>query len=312
MTRPRKILITGATGRVAGPVALSCARDSEVWALARFSDPATKAELEAAGVRTFVWDMAEGSLDGLPDDFTHVMHAALLAERGDDFDKAVEQSCRPVAALMGHCRRAEAFLFVSTTAVYNVLEPGRLHRETDPIGGTSGGGHPPTYAAGKISAEGAVRALSHALQIPTTIARLSMQCGGTAGVPAWRGGAPAFYYKAIRDGRPVPVRPQRDDYCSLHHIDDIVRQVPLLWDVASVPTTVVNWGGDDRVSAREMIEHIGQLIGVAPTYLETEAAFGMVALDPTRRQSLIGRCKVDWRTGLARMLEEQKQLEAAA
>ena len=167
-------------------------------------------------------------------------------------------------------------LFISSTAVYNLLEPGRLHRETDPIGGTSGGGHPPTYAVVKMSAEGAVRALSHALRVPATIARLTMQYGGTGGRAEWRGGAPAWYYKAIRNGRPVPVRTQGDDYCSLHHIDDIVRQVPLLWDVASIPATVVNWGGEEAVSLRGMAEHIGSLIGVPATFVETEAAFGMV------------------------------------
>ena len=73
MLQDRKILVTGATGQIAGPIAENFAKDNEVWCAARFSDPKRKAELEAIGVKTCLWDMDSGDASMLPDDFTHVV-----------------------------------------------------------------------------------------------------------------------------------------------------------------------------------------------------------------------------------------------
>ena len=53
----RKILVTGGTGQIAGPIAEDFARHNEVWIAARFSNPDRKAQLEALGIKTCVWDM---------------------------------------------------------------------------------------------------------------------------------------------------------------------------------------------------------------------------------------------------------------
>ncbi len=55
-----KILITGATGQVANPVAKALARDNEVWAVARFGSAKARADLEAADVHCAVVDLAAG------------------------------------------------------------------------------------------------------------------------------------------------------------------------------------------------------------------------------------------------------------
>jgi len=294
------------------PVILRLAREAEVWGAARFSDPALKVELEAAGVRTFVWDMVEGSLEGLPDDFTHVLDTALInPSMSRDFEWLVDVSCRAIARLMTHCRRARAFTHLSSVAVYGRLEIGHLYKETDPIWGLSSATFAPTYAAIKIASEAAVHTLAHALQLPSTIARVNMQYAGGPGTSqsGARAGVPGQYYEAIRAGRPISVRPNGDDISSLIHIDDLVRQAPMLWDIARVPATLVNWGGDDAVSAREVAKYIGELAGLPVNFMESDGATGMIPNDPTRRQSLIGRCEVNWRDGLARMVAELKAAE---
>jgi UDP-glucuronate 4-epimerase len=306
MTEQRKVLVTGATGRLGMPVCLSLAQDHEVWGAARFADQEGRERLEAGGVRTFRWDMTGGSLDGLPRDFTHVLHGALHADH-DDFEGSVAVACRSAGMVMEHCRAARSFLFVSSSAVYSRLEPGHLHRETDPLGGTSTPAWGPAYAVSKLSAEGATRALSVALGLPATIARLSVQYGGTGGAFRGRGGMPGRFHRLITSGRPVPVRPSADDYCSPLHIDDIVRQVPLLWAVAAVPATVVNWGGDQAVSIRELTKLISDLAGLPVKLEKTDQAAGMVALDPGRRRDLIGYCTVDWRDGIDRLVAEQSR-----
>ena len=79
-----KILITGATGQAFGPVAEDLARaGNEVWCIARFGDPARRLELEKAGITTAVWNMGTDSLDHIPGDFTHVLHAATLRSSDD-------------------------------------------------------------------------------------------------------------------------------------------------------------------------------------------------------------------------------------
>ena len=59
--RDARILVTGATGQVAFPVALALAGDNDVVAVARFSDGAKRARLEAAGVECVAVDLARGS-----------------------------------------------------------------------------------------------------------------------------------------------------------------------------------------------------------------------------------------------------------
>ena len=67
------------------------------------------------------------------------------------------------------------------------------------------------------------------------------------------------WVSTIRAGDPVFVNPH-DNYASPLHIDDIIRQVPELRRVASVPVTVLNWGNDDCVSEREMIAYVSEVI----------------------------------------------------
>jgi UDP-glucuronate 4-epimerase len=297
-----KILVTGATGKVALPVIEALSGENEVWAAARFSDSRLRERVEAAGAHPYVWDMTSRSdLKGLPTDFTHVLHAALLAEY-ENFERAIAATCESTGVLMRHCVSASAFLFVSSSVVYGRLEPGHPHEETDPLGGTSTPAWGPAYASTKIAAEGAVRALSAALGVPTTIARLSVQYGGDGG-PSWaRGGMPAKFERLIRSGRPVPVRKEGDDFCNLIHVDDIALQVPLLWEVASSPPTIVNWGGNDIASARDIASYIAELIDKPVEFEETDAAAGMIALDITKRERLIGPCSVPWREGIARLV----------
>src|SRR5689334_2186473 len=101
--RGRKILITGATGQTFRPVAQALAADNEVWCLGRFGDADAEAALKGAGITTHRWDMGVEGLEGLPDDFTHVLHAATL--RGtDDPDQVISVNAVGTGMLMTHCR----------------------------------------------------------------------------------------------------------------------------------------------------------------------------------------------------------------
>ena len=81
-----KILVTGATGQVALPVALALAPDNEVWASARFTDATARARLEAAGVNCARVDLVRGNLSALPQGFTVVLNFAVVKSGRWDVD----------------------------------------------------------------------------------------------------------------------------------------------------------------------------------------------------------------------------------
>lgn len=291
MVTGEKILVTGVTGQVARPVAEALAERNEVWGVGRFGDPGIEAALHVRGIRTWRWDMGGDDLDGLPDDFTYVLHAAMHRGDGTDFDTAMEVNCAGTARLMTHCRRAKAFLHVSSGGIYDPPDRERPVAETDPLGGRL----PwlPTYPVAKLATEGAVRALAATLGLPTTIARLNIAYG-----PYGHGGVPMLFLRRLLAGQPVEVPRQGDDWCNPIHTDDVARQVPLLWKAASVPAVVVNWGGDEAVTLREVAEHVAGLAGVEARFVPSDASRGTVAFDNTKRRALIGDCHVGWREGL--------------
>jgi len=71
-----KILITGATGQVAKPVAKALAADNEVWAVARFGNARARKDLEDSGVHCAVVDLAAGDYSAVPLDVTCGLHFA--------------------------------------------------------------------------------------------------------------------------------------------------------------------------------------------------------------------------------------------
>jgi nucleoside-diphosphate-sugar epimerase len=295
MLSDRKILVTGATGQVARPIAERLAQDNEVWCAARFSDPTLKEEVERLGIKTVQWDLAAQDNSNLPTDFTHVMHAAafMLTE---DHEAAVRVNAEGTGLLMAHCRQAESFVFVSAFAVYKTQEPRHAYTETDPLGNVTA--YATAYPIGKIATEGAVRAAAHILDLPVTIARLNIAYGASG-----HGGVPVQYFDQMQRGLPIAVPPGRGNYGSPISEDDLATQGSgPLFDIASVPATIVNWAGDDIVSATDLCDYLGEISGIEPRYEEDELAYDFFASDNTRRESLIGRCQVNWRDGVRRTI----------
>ena len=155
---------------------------------------------------------------------------------------------------MAHCREAQAFLHCSSTGVYEAAG-GSPQRETDPLGDN----HRvmmPTYSISKIAAEAVVRTTCRLFEVPTTIARLNVPYGDG-------GGWPAFHLALMLAGRPVPVHPDGPSRFNPIHEDDIVATLPAMLEAASVPATIVNWGGDEETSIEAWCEYMGELVGVA-------------------------------------------------
>ena len=291
MLQDRKILVTGATGQIAGPIAENFANDNEVWCAARFSDPKRKAELEAMRIKTCFWDMNSGDVSMLPDDFTHVVHSALNVI--PDHDEAITINAEATALLMQHCRKATAFLHVSSSCVYrpHADHPHHAYAETDPLGGLAS--YAEVYPVIKITSEGTVRAAARMLDLPTTIARMNGGYSWTG-----HGGLPVMQYHVFKEGQTWPVPVGYNNISSPIGGEDIAAQAHLLLEVGSVPATIVNWAGNDPVADREMGEYVAELTGVTPNFVESAITFDSFVSDNTRREQLIGKCSVHWKDGV--------------
>ena len=307
MIKGKKVLITGGTGQIAGPIVEDMVKDNEVWCAARFSDPARKAQLEDLGVKTVLWEMKTGDHAMLPEDFTHVVHSAIDPVGGlEHHNEGIAKNAESTALLMQHCAGAEAFLYVASFCVYrpDPEHPNHAYAESDALGGMAS--YDPGYPVAKIATEGAVRSACRMLNLPTTIARMNVGYSWTG-----HGGLPVMAYHMMSQGQPIPVPIGYDDSCSPIAGEDIARQAHLLLEAATVPATLVNWAGDDAVSTRAMVEYVADLTGQKATFVESPVSFDTFVSDNTRREQLIGKCEVSWRDGIRDTLERMGILQPA-
>ena len=185
MLSGEKILITGPAGQIAFPLAAYLAADNEVWGIARFGDPATRARVDAIGVTTLVCDVGDGDFSELPDDFTYVLHLAAFMGPGLDFDHAIRVNAEGTGLLLAHCRRAKAALVMSTHSVYRPHDdPLHVYVETDPLGEVNSALSPP-YSMSKIAQEAVARTCARQLDLPVVIARMNASYGPNGGLPVY-------------------------------------------------------------------------------------------------------------------------------
>lgn len=295
--RGAKILVTGPAGQIAFPMAQALARDNEVWGIARFNDFAQRQEVEAAGIHTRAIDLAAPDFVDLPRDFTHLLHLAATIS-GDDYGGAIATNAEGTGLLLSHCRSVKAALIMSSVSIYRPhADPSHAYRESDPLGDAMLPGMA-AYSVAKIAQEAVARYCAREFGIPMTIARMGASYGP-------RGGLPTYVARAVAEGQPWTTR---SDPCSynLIHDDDIFEQVAPLLAAARVPATIVNWAGDEMVSVQDIAAYTGELLGI-PARVNVVPAPGAQpgsGVDNAKRLSITGPCRVSWREGLRRTLQE--------
>jgi len=297
MLRDEKILITGPAGQIAFPIAEALSKENDVWGIARFNDHESRERVDAAGVTTRVCDIGSGDFTALPSDFTYLLHLAAYQGPETDYDYAITVNAEGAGLLMQHCRRAKAALVMSTSSVYRPDDdPMHAFLEGDPIGG---GTSPwaPTYAVSKVAQEAVVRQNARSLGLPTVIARMNASYGPN-------GGLPALNLDSLLAGTPIIARSDPCPYSPIFQ-DDINEQVEPLLAAASVPATIVNWGGDEVVTIQEWSAYLGTLTGrdADVTVMDFPGSHQGMISDPTKRLALTGPCRVDWRQGMRAMVD---------
>jgi nucleoside-diphosphate-sugar epimerase len=292
----KRILVTGPAGQIAFPLAARLAKQNEVFGVARFSDEATRARCEAAGISTAAVDLSAPDWSKTPEDFDYVLHLAAAIVPGDDYDASIAINAGGTGHVMSRFRNAKACLMMSTCGVYAAPQDyARPVVETDPLGGTPQP-YAPTYCISKISQEAVAKFAAQEFGLPTTIARMNAAYGDN-------GGFPAMVVDMILNDVTVQVMPQgQGDVCSPIHEDDIFEQTSGLLDAASVPATIVNWGGDEGVPVPDLARYVAKRLGREVTIDAGPDGIHQYWLDAEKRIDLAGPCRVPWREGVDRML----------
>ncbi|HZP30715.1 MAG TPA: NAD(P)-dependent oxidoreductase [Acidimicrobiia bacterium] len=287
-----RVLVTGATGRVAFPIARELARTHEVFGMARCTKPGDEQRLRDAGVEPIVADVSTYDLDALPSGLTHVFHAAaaLGREAEADWRHTFAVNADTSGRLVAACRGVRGFVFCSTGSQYE-YQGARPLREDDPPGVHLG-----VYSLSKIAAEAVVRFAAVEHGVPTTIIRIFSTYGPL-------GGAPADRLDRMLAGKPVRLHPDAPNRYNPIYEDDYVRLGIRALEVAAVPPLTVNWAGSQTVSAEDYLAYLGELTGVEPHIVYDPAAPWPIWPDVTRMHEVLGGTQVPWRDGMRRMLE---------
>jgi len=115
------------------------------------------------------------------------------------------------------------------------------------------------------------------------------------------GGWPAFQLECMIAGEAIPLHPEQPNVFNPIHEDDYIRQIPRLLEIAGVPATTVNWGGE-QASVEQWCRHLAEITGLEAKFATTEQTIGSIAVDLQRLHELVGPTRVGWREGMRRMV----------
>ena len=289
MLKGEKILITGATGKIAYPIARALAAGNDVWGAARLRNPADRERLVAAGVTPLALDINEGDFECLPADFTYAFHAA-VDPGTDDWARCVQTNAQRSGDLLAHCGSAKGFVLCSTGSIYG-YQGRRPLTEDDPPGVPLRA----NYSFSKVAAESVCTWIAGQYGIPLSIIRICSTYGP-------EGGAPADRLEAILARRPIRLHPDAPNNYNPIYEDDYVEFGIRAMEIASTPPMVVNWAGSETVSIEDYCTYLGELVGVEPIFEYTAHAHTPLWPDVTRMHEVLGRTEVPWREGFRRMV----------
>jgi nucleoside-diphosphate-sugar epimerase len=315
MISGEKILVTGVTGAVAGPLAAYLARNNEVWGLARFLEPDdsarrgaeirvakldARAEIERLGIKTCRADIGSGDLSSVPTDFTYVLHCAFvrLPRMPQQFEIAFRVNADGVGFVMQHCRRAKAALLVSSGTVYSPNEEVyHAYREDDPLGGAKALWSPSSPVS-KVIQEAVGGFCSRAFNLPMTIVRLFMPYG----TPRL---GPSLDIEAIKRGEEIFLQNGPQPQTPIH-VDDLRDQLEAMLGSAGVPPLVTNWTGDEVISSREWCETAANRLGLVPRFRteQVKGAHGGFIGDSQKRRGITGACRIKFADGYQKLIDE--------
>lgn len=292
MLNNQKILITGATGKIAFPIARALASGNEVWGAARLRNPADREKLLAAGIKPLALDLSRGDLSALPTDFTYVFHSAVDPGQGD-WRQCLLTNAHYSGDLLYHCRAARGFVFCSTGSIYG-YQGQRPLTESDPPGVPLRA----NYSFSKVAAESVLSWVATHFNIPLAIIRVCSTYGPL-------GGAPADRLDAILQRKPIRLHPDKPNNYNPIYEDDYVALGIRAMTAARTPPLVVNWSGSETVSVEDYCTYMGELVGIAPIFEYSHDAHTPLWPDVAYMHEVLGRTQTHWRDGMRKMIRSR-------
>ena len=288
----KRVLVTGASGLVALPVAVELAKSNEVYAVARYSDPEQKRIIEAAGAQAIAFDLADEDLSPLPKSVDVVINYAVLPP---SHPRHYDVNAGATGRLARRYRDCEAFVHGSTGSLYQ-YQGERPLREDDPYGLHSWA---EPYAASKIAAEYLLKHLSEDYQMPTVMVRIFSFYGP-------RGGGVTQRVDQVARGEPVSVYPGVRNVHTPLYEDDYVEKTIAAAGIAKVGAEIINLGGSEAVTTQEYCLMAGEMLGREPIFVENSKAWPIWA-DTTKMEKLLGSSRVSVREGVRRSVEAAQE-----
>ena len=285
----KRVLVTGASGIVAFPVAAALAKDNEVFAVARYSDPEQKRKIEETGATAISFDISEEDLSPLPKEVDVVINYAVLPPKFKN--KAYDVNTGGTGRLARRYRECEAFVHGSTGSLYE-YQGERPLREDDPYGLHSAGEN---YAASKIGAEYLLKHLSEDYDLPVTLVRIFSFYGP-------RGGGVTQRVDQVLRGEPVSVYPGVNNWHTPLYEDDYVEKTIACAGIAKVGAEIINVGGSEVVTTHDYCRMAGEMVGREPIFVETGTSWPIWA-DTSKMEKLLGPSKISVREGVKRIIE---------
>lgn len=294
MLQNERVLVTGATGRVAFPIARELAANGNtVFGLARLRDPADGARLVEHGIEPIPMDLYGATYEDLPDGITYVFHAgAALGQAVGDWMFGLEVNALSTGRLMvAVAETCRGFVYCSTGSVY-AYQGRRPLTETDPPGVHTTS----NYSFTKIAGEAIVQHVAVDHGVPATIIRICSTYGP-------EGGAPWDRIERMIAREEIRLHPDAPNNYNPIFEDDYAALGIRALEVATSPALIVNWGGSETVSAEDYLAYAGSLLGIEPNITYGDGAYHPLWPDVTKMHQVLGRCAVRWQDGFRRTLE---------
>jgi len=295
----KKTLITGVTGLIGRGLAHVLAKENEVHGVARFSDPAIRAELEQRGVRLIGKDLGEEAIGDLDRDYDVVFNQAVVwgSRTKAEQDKAFRVNVYLVGDLMRHFSGTKARLVLGSTG--GVYEKGDFLQSED----DTQLGHNGTYVFSKVAMDVFAIWAAEVYQVPTIILRYYWPYA-----PYRRNTNIAAYTEQILQGRAIEDNPQKPMKYCFTYIGDVVELTIRAAEAAAVPAVVVNCATDEIRTVKEAAEMAARLAGV-PLNFQASAREpqGICLADTSKMKKILGAPRFSLEEGLRRVIRGSRE-----
>jgi len=291
----KRILITGATGFIAGGVIKAIQKEG-IYELFLTAENAESLTLQGYDINIIPLDLSRTfDSSALPAAMDHIVHLAQCPDYRLFPDSAVAMfnvNTASTQSLLDYGRKAgiTSFVFTSTGNVYDPALPARPFKEDDPVKQSD------FYSASKIASE-MLTSLYYKYFYCTTFRIFA--CYGEK----QKGRLIASLIERVRKSEDITIYGTEGMRINPIHIDDTAKYI--VWALSRKESSLFNMGGCEALSIREIAVTIGDVLG-------REARFNFIP--DSMQRDLVGditrlttaSCfspEVSFRQGIERMVQ---------